>query len=74
MQQILSSSDDDISKIKDLAKEIVCLYSDNDPYVPFEAIKDFADKTSTKQELIVNGGHLNNEVGYNTFEEVLKYL
>lgn len=65
---------EDISKIKNLSNDIICLYSNNDPYVPFEAVKDFADKVSSKQVLITNGGHLNSESGYNTFVEILKHI
>lgn len=63
--------DDDISKIKNYTNNITCIYSDNDPYVPFEVLKDFANKVATNEILIPNGGHLNSENGYNTFEQLL---
>ena len=56
-----------IEKIKDLCDDIVCVYSDNDPYVSFDAEKDFADKVSHRQIIIKNGGHLNSDSGYTEF-------
>ena len=63
-----------IERVKDYSDEIICYYSDNDPYVSYEAEKDFADKVSTIQILINNGGHLNSESGYVSFEELLKHI
>lgn len=64
----------DIERIHDLCSEIVCLYSDNDPYVNFKTEKDFADKVSNKQEIIPGGGHLNSEFGFTEFEPIIKYI
>jgi predicted alpha/beta hydrolase family esterase len=65
---------DDISKIREYAKEIICIYSDNDPYLSLETLKDFTSKIATKEVIIPNGGHLNSESGYDSFDEILKYL
>lgn len=65
---------DNIEDIKQYSKEIICFYSDNDPYVNYNAEKDFADKVATEQILIPNGGHINSESGYCTFEKILNYL
>lgn len=65
---------DSIEDIKHYANDIICFYSDNDPYVKYEAEKDFADKVATEQILIPNGGHINSESGYDTFEEIAIYL
>jgi uncharacterized protein len=64
----------DMSNIKEYANEVVCIYSDNDPYVPLETLKKFSDEVATKEVLIANGGHLNSESGYDTFEELLNHL
>ena len=56
-----------IEKIKDLCDDITCIYSNNDPYVKFEAEKDFANIVSHKQIIIENGGHLNAETGFKEF-------
>ena len=65
---------DNLDDVKDFAKEIVCFYSDNDPYVKFEAEKDFADKIATGQVLLHNAGHINAESGFDTFENIVSYL
>lgn len=65
---------DRLELLKDYAGEIVCIYSDNDPYVKIGACKDFASKTDAKEIIIPNAGHINSETGYNKFEEVLELL
>lgn len=60
--------------VKQYCKDIVCYYSDNDPYVKYEAEKEFADKLTNKQYIIKNGGHINAESGYTKFEEILKEI
>lgn len=65
---------DNLSDIRNYCNDIVCFYSNNDPYVDYEAEKSFADTISTKQIVIEDGGHLNSESGYNEFRELLEYL
>ena len=65
---------DTLEDIKNYCDDIVCFYSDNDPYVKYEVEKSFADTISNKQYLIPNGGHINAETGYTKFEEILKEL
>ena len=60
--------------VKQYADEIICFYSNNDPYVKYEVEKDFAYKIGTKQVLIPNAGHINSESGYDTFEELVNYI
>lgn len=55
-------------------REIICFYSDNDPYVKYEVEKDFADKNAPEQILIPNAGHINSESRYDTFEDIVSYL
>jgi predicted alpha/beta hydrolase family esterase len=62
------------SDVKKYCNNIICYYSDNDPYVSFEKEKEFADKISNKQYIIKNGAHLNEEAGYTEFKEILKEL
>ena len=65
---------DNLQDVKQCAKDIVCFYSNNDPYVKYEAEKDFADKIATEQICIKDAGHINSESGYDTFEEIVSYL
>ena len=62
---------DNYTDIKLYCNEIVCYYSDNDPYVKFEVEKAFSDAIADKQVIIKNGGHLNEESGYTSFDELL---
>ena len=65
---------DNLQDVKQYADEIICFYSDNDPYVKYEVEKEFSDTIATEQILIPNGGHINSESGYNTFEDIVNYL
>ena len=65
---------DNLEDIKQYCDDIVCYYSDNDPYVKYDAEKEFADTIATKQIVIDDGGHLNSESGYTEFTELLKYI
>ena len=65
---------DNLEDVKNYCNDIVCFYSDNDPYVKFEVEKEFADTISNEQYVIKNGGHINAESGYTKFEEILKCL
>ena len=64
----------DLISVKKYANEIICFYSDNDPYVKFEAEKDFADTIATEQVLLKGAGHINAESGFDTFEDIISYL
>ena len=65
---------DNIEEIKNYCKDIICYYSDNDPYVDYKTEKSFADIVSNQQHMIKNGGHLNSESGYTEFKELLEYV
>ena len=65
---------DNLENVKNCADKIICFYSDNDPYVKFEVEKEFADKIATEQIVIKGSGHINAESGYDTFEEIVRYL
>jgi predicted alpha/beta hydrolase family esterase len=65
---------DKLEEVKQYADEIICFYSDNDPYVKYTAEKEFADTIATKQILLEGAGHINKESGYSEFKEIIKYL
>ncbi len=65
---------ENLDEVKKYTNEIICFYSNNDPYVKFEAEKDFADKLGAKHLLLPDAGHINSESGYDTFEDIVNYL
>lgn len=65
---------DNYKDVKNYCNDIVCYYSDNDPYLPFEVEKQFADDISNKQIVISGGGHINSESGYTSFEKILEEI
>jgi len=66
--------ENDLSKINDYVNEIICIYGDNDPYIPQEVFHDLASKINAKEVIINNGGHLNKQSGYTSFKELMKYI
>ena len=65
---------DNLKDVKNYCNNIICFYSDNDPYVKFEIEKDFADSIANSQHIIKNGGHINLESGYTEFKDILNVL
>ena len=63
-----------LEDVKKYAEEIICFYSDNDPYVKYEVEKEFADIVATDQILLKSAGHINVESGFDTFEDIVSYL
>jgi len=65
---------DNLINVKERANDIICFYSDNDPYVSYEKEKEFADTIATEQIVLNGAGHINAESGFDTFEEIVNYL
>ena len=63
-----------LKEIKKYCKNIICFYSDNDPYVKFEVEKKFADSIASEQHIIIGGSHINTESGYTEFKDILNVL
>ena len=65
---------DNLEEVKQYADEIICFYSDNDPYVKYEVEKEFADTIATEQVFMPGAGHINSESGYDTLKDIVGYL
>lgn len=65
---------DNYKDVKDYCNDIVCYYSDNDPYVPYEVEEEFANTISNRKYIIKNGGHINSESGYTSFDKILEEI
>lgn len=63
-----------LEDVKKYCSEIICYYSDNDPYVTYEKEKEFADTIANEQIIITDGGHLNSESNYSEFSNLLKHI
>lgn len=64
----------DLSKLKDLADERICLISTTDPYVPNKLSLDFANIIGAEAIMYEGAGHFNKAAGFSTFENLKKYL
>ena len=65
---------DNLEDVKKYCNDIVCFYSDNDPYVKYDIEKQFAGTVANKQIIIKDGGHINSESGFGEFEEILDQI
>jgi len=66
--------DKELIKISELCDEVICFYSDNDPYVPMDRAEFFAEIVKGKKILINNAGHFNEKFGYKEFKEILECI
>lgn len=66
--------DNKLLKINSLCEEIICIYSDNDLYVPQKDAEEFANRINSEKIIINNAGHFNEKFGYTEFKELLKCL
>ncbi len=67
-------SDEELKIVKQYANEIICIYENDDPYIPQNVLHDFSVLLDAKEIVINNGGHLNEQAGYTTFDEILKVI
>ena len=51
-----------------------CFYTDNDPHVPFNILKEYVNHAATKSFFIPNSGHFNEAAGYKTFPQLLELI
>ncbi len=64
---------DSFKEIKKYCNDIICYYTDNDPYVPYDVEREFAS-IATKKFVVPGGGYLNAESGYDEFNELLEWV
>ena len=51
-----------------------CFYTDNDPHIPFNILKEYVDHAATKAFFIPNSGHFNEAAGYTKFPQLLELI
>lgn len=64
---------DNVEKIQEFAKDIICFYSDNDPYTKESTIQ-FFELVGNKLICLKGKEHINAESGFTKFTEILPYL
>lgn len=67
-------NDDELKEVNKHADDVICLYGDNDPYISQDVLHNYYIKLNAKEIIIHNGEHLNTKAGYNTFDELLKWI
>ena len=64
----------DVKVGKNVADKIICIKSDNDPFISQQALNDFANELNAKTINILGGGHFNSNAGYDKFPELLSQI
>lgn len=59
---------------ENFCKNRICFISKNDPYVPSVLLEEFSKDIDAKIICHNNAGHYNTESGYQTFEELFRFL
>lgn len=65
---------DYLNKLKSYVDFNYCFYTDNDPHVPYNILKEYVDHAATKTFFIPNAGHFNEASGYKTFPQLLELI
>lgn len=64
----------DLDKCKHYAASIDCFFSQLDPYLPLNTLREFCEKLGGVPHEIPGGGHFNAQAGYSRFEELRQLL
>jgi len=67
-------NDDELSRIKDKARERYSIYSKDDPDVPFEVAGHFAKEIGATVKEVDGRGHFTRKDGCTELEEILEFL
>lgn len=65
---------EDITSFRELCDKRICFYSNNDPYLKLDYLKDFAKNINAVEVLIKDGGHLNTDTGFVEFPQILNHI
>ena len=64
----------DWAKVRANCQKFICIAGDDDPYVPQEILKKFADHLQTELILVPGGKHLSASGGYTQFPQLLDLI
>ena len=64
-------SDTELNKGAGYFSKIHSFYSDNDPNLPLDVLKNFSSAIDANEHLISGGGHFNEKSGYSEFPAIL---
>ena len=63
-----------IGDINKYSKFTYCIYSDDDPYIPFKSLEKFATDINAEKCLLKSAGHINSESGFLRFDKILEVI
>ncbi len=64
----------DFEKVKKICSKVICIFSNNDPYVPLSEENFFKEKLNAKTIILKNRGHFDSSSGIKSFPEILEFL
>lgn len=62
------------AEFEKLCKGRFCFYAENDPYVEFAKLKEFANLINAKEFVSKTAGHFNQSSGYTKFMDLLQFV
>ena len=74
LNKTFMKKDFDFEKIKSNCKDFFVFHSKDDPYVPIEKGREYAEKVNGQFIEYENAGHFNDEAGYTEFEDLLQII
>lgn len=63
-----------LDKVKKYLDFNYCFYTDNDPHIPYNILKEYVEHAATKTFFIPNAGHFNTASGYSSFPQLLELI
>jgi predicted alpha/beta hydrolase family esterase len=73
-REVFTRGDGDFEDVRNLVSSRLALYSRNDPYLPLDSLKAFAEKLDAEKVEFESAGHFNDASGYQEFPELLDRL
>ena len=70
----MNPTEDEINNFKDIIKNKICIYSDNDHIIPTEILKKHIKNIDGKDYFIPNIGHMGKTSGLKTLPEIIKII
>ena len=63
-----------LNRVKKYLDFNYCFYTDNDPHIPYNILREYVEHAATKTFFIPNAGHFNTASGYSTFPQLLELI
>lgn len=73
-REVFTRGDKDFNGVRNLVSNRLAFYSRNDPYLPLDSLRAFAERLDAEKIEFESAGHFNDASGYREFPELLDRL